>query len=174
MRFLVGSSARLELRCAGRHHIVTPIGAGAREAQIPRASPRARPEGEDCLSAEQIVFLPGYSTYLNSVDHLWAWVKRHALASYCPKISPSCVSPPENELKSAQRRPSITVASGYRLLLGDVMIRETLNSSRNMHGKGNGLLSFTVQHVLRHHGTVRNDLQKKARSIAIDRAIWWR
>ena len=33
----------------------------------------------------QIAFLPPYAPELNPVEYLWAWLKRHALANYCPE-----------------------------------------------------------------------------------------
>ena len=32
----------------------------------------------------QIAFLPAYAPDMNPVKYLWAWLKRHALANYCP------------------------------------------------------------------------------------------
>ncbi len=32
----------------------------------------------------QIAYLPPYAPDLNPVEYLWAWLKRHALANYCP------------------------------------------------------------------------------------------
>ncbi len=32
----------------------------------------------------QIAFLPPYAPDMNPVEYLWAWLKRHALANYCP------------------------------------------------------------------------------------------
>ena len=32
----------------------------------------------------QIAFLPPYAPDLNPVEYLWAWLKRHAMANYCP------------------------------------------------------------------------------------------
>ena len=32
----------------------------------------------------QLAFLPPYAPELNPVEYLWAWLKRHALANYCP------------------------------------------------------------------------------------------
>ena len=34
--------------------------------------------------AVQVAFLPPYSPDLNPVEFLWAWLKRHALANFCP------------------------------------------------------------------------------------------
>jgi len=34
--------------------------------------------------AVQMAFLPPYSPDLNPVEFLWAWLKRHALANFCP------------------------------------------------------------------------------------------
>ena len=38
----------------------------------------------------QLHFLPGYAPELNPVEFLWSWLKRHALANFCPTHSPSC------------------------------------------------------------------------------------
>lgn len=32
----------------------------------------------------QVAFLPPYAPDLNPVEYLWAWLKRHALANFCP------------------------------------------------------------------------------------------
>jgi transposase len=32
--------------------------------------------------------LPQYAPDLNPVEYLWAWLKRHALANYCPNDLP--------------------------------------------------------------------------------------
>ena len=41
---------------------------------------------------------------------LWAWLKRHALANYCPNDLAELHGALRNKLKSAQRRPSIIAA----------------------------------------------------------------
>ncbi len=33
----------------------------------------------------QMTFLPPYCPELNPVEYLWAWLKRHAIANFCPK-----------------------------------------------------------------------------------------
>lgn len=33
-----------------------------------------------------MAFLPPYSPDLNPVECLWAWLKRHALANFCPAV----------------------------------------------------------------------------------------
>ena len=85
----------------------------------------------------QMAFLPPYSPDLNPVEYLWAWLKRHALANFCPanldelnttarnklsrkrRAAPSFLaprggragrSPALGVLKSAQHRPSIIAA----------------------------------------------------------------
>lgn len=58
----------------------------------------------------QIAFLPPYSPDLNPVEYLWAWLKRHALANYCPGNLTELHTTARNKLKSAQRRPSIIAA----------------------------------------------------------------
>ena len=58
----------------------------------------------------QIAFLPPYSPDMNPVEYLWAWLKRHALANYCPSNLAELKITARNKLKSAQRRPSIVAA----------------------------------------------------------------
>ena len=41
----------------------------------------------------QIAFLSPYAPDLNPVEYLWAWLKRHALANYCPNDRASCTPP---------------------------------------------------------------------------------
>ena len=58
----------------------------------------------------QIAFLPPYAPDLNPVEYLWAWLKRHALANYCPNNLAELHASARNQLKSAQKRPSIIAA----------------------------------------------------------------
>lgn len=58
----------------------------------------------------QITYLPPYSPDLNPVEYLWAWLKRHALANFCPANLSELQLTARNKLKSAQRRTSIIVA----------------------------------------------------------------
>jgi transposase len=58
----------------------------------------------------QIAFLPPYAPDLNPVEYLWAWLKRHALANYCPNDLSALHETARNKLKSAQRRRSIIAA----------------------------------------------------------------
>lgn len=55
----------------------------------------------------QLVFLPSYAPDLNPVEYLWAWLKRHALANYCPNGLAELKATARNQLRSAQHRPSI-------------------------------------------------------------------
>lgn len=57
-----------------------------------------------------VAFLPPYSPDLNPVEYLWAWLKRHALANFCPGNLDELQATARNKLKSAQRRPSIIMA----------------------------------------------------------------
>lgn len=58
----------------------------------------------------QIAFLPPYAPDLNPVEYLWAWLKRHAMANYCPNNLNELHTTARNKLKSAQMRPSIIAA----------------------------------------------------------------
>ena len=58
----------------------------------------------------QIAFLPPYAPDINPVEYLWAWLKRHALANYCPNDLSELHTNARNKLKSAQKRPSIIAA----------------------------------------------------------------
>ena len=58
----------------------------------------------------QIAFLPPYAPDLNPVEYLWAWLKRHALANFCPNNLDELQTTARNKLKSAQHRPSIIMA----------------------------------------------------------------
>ena len=58
----------------------------------------------------QMAFLPPYSPDLNPVEFLWAWLKRHALANYCPDSLTELHQGARAKLKSAQRRSSIIAA----------------------------------------------------------------
>ncbi len=55
-------------------------------------------------------FLPGYAPDLNPVEFLWAWLKRHALANYCPDSFVELRHTARGKLKSAQRRSAIIAA----------------------------------------------------------------
>jgi transposase len=58
----------------------------------------------------QIAFLPPYAPDMNPAEYLWAWLKRHALANYCPNDLSELHTTARNKLKSAQKRPSIIAA----------------------------------------------------------------
>ena len=55
----------------------------------------------------QISFLPAYAPELNPVEYLWAWLKRHALANFCPDTLAELQHTARGKLKSAQRRSAI-------------------------------------------------------------------
>ena len=57
-----------------------------------------------------MTFLPPYAPDLNPVEFLWAWLKRHALANFCPADLGELTTTARNKLKSAQHRPSIISA----------------------------------------------------------------
>lgn len=60
--------------------------------------------------AIELAFLPPYAPDLNPVEYLWAWLKRHALANFCPDDFAALKTTARSKLKSAQRRPSIVAA----------------------------------------------------------------
>lgn len=60
--------------------------------------------------AVQMTLLPGYSPELNPVEYLWAWLKRHALANFCPDTLTELKTTARNKLRSAQHRGSIIAA----------------------------------------------------------------
>jgi transposase len=55
----------------------------------------------------QLHFLPAYAPELNPVEFLWAWLKRHALANFCPESFAELQHTTCGKLKSAQRRSAI-------------------------------------------------------------------
>lgn len=57
-----------------------------------------------------LAFLPPYAPELNPVEYLWAWLKRHALANFCPDGFAELTTAARAKLKSAQRRPAIIAA----------------------------------------------------------------
>ena len=52
----------------------------------------------------QMAFLPPYAPDLNPVEYLWAWLKRHALANFCPADLDELNTTARAKLKSAQRQ----------------------------------------------------------------------
>jgi transposase len=58
----------------------------------------------------QMAFLPPYAPDLNPVEYLWAWLRRHALANFCPNNLDELNTTARAKLKGAQRRPSIIAA----------------------------------------------------------------
>ncbi len=60
--------------------------------------------------AIQMALLPGYAPDLNPVEYLWAWLKRHALANFCPNSLAELKTAARNKLRSGQHRRSIITA----------------------------------------------------------------
>jgi transposase len=61
----------------------------------------------------QLHFLPGYAPELNPVEFLWSWLKRHALANFCPDTFADLQHTTRGKLQSAQRR-SVIIASCWQ------------------------------------------------------------
>lgn len=57
-----------------------------------------------------VAFLPPYSPDLNPVEYLWAWLKRHALANYCPDSINELSDTTRSKLRGAQKRSSLIAA----------------------------------------------------------------
>ena len=77
----------------------------------------------------QMAFLPPYAPDLNPVEYLWAWLKRHALANYCPaNLDELHVTPATSSraLKNALRSSPL---AGRRPDCGDVVIYGKINNS---------------------------------------------
>jgi transposase len=60
--------------------------------------------------ALQMALLPAYAPELNPVEYLWAWLKRRALANFCPKSLAELKTTARCKLRSNQRRASIITA----------------------------------------------------------------
>jgi transposase len=60
--------------------------------------------------AVQVALLPGYAPDLNPVDYLWAWLKRHALADFCPHTLVELKDTARRKLEGGQERKSIITA----------------------------------------------------------------
>lgn len=65
---------------------------------------------ESTDGAVQMALLPGYAPDLNPVEYLWAWLKRHAPANFCPDNLAELKHTARCKLKSGQKRKSIIAA----------------------------------------------------------------
>ena len=111
-RFHEGSIKKeevVEFLKALRHHLKRPLliiwdGLRAHKSKLVR-------EYLDSTEGQiQVAYLPPYAPDLNPVEYLWAWLKRHALANYCPPNLAELQITARNKLKSAQHRPTIIAA----------------------------------------------------------------
>ena len=57
-----------------------------------------------------MALLPSYAPELNPVEHLWAWLKRHALANFSPHSLHELKTTARDKLRSGQHRRSIITA----------------------------------------------------------------
>ncbi len=60
--------------------------------------------------AVQMALLPPYAPDLNPVEYLWAWLKRHALANFCPNTLGELKDTARRKLKRGQKRKTIIMA----------------------------------------------------------------
>lgn len=58
----------------------------------------------------ELAYLPPYAPELNPVEYLWAWLKRHAMANFCPNGFMELKTRARAKLKSAQRQQAIVAA----------------------------------------------------------------
>jgi len=65
----------------------------------------------DSLNGElDVAFLPPYASDMNPVEYLWARLKRHAMAHYCPESFLELTDTAQNKLRGAQKRGSLIAA----------------------------------------------------------------
>ena len=69
--------------------------------------------------AVQMALLPGYAPEINPVDYLWGWLKRHALANFCPHSLAELKTAARNKLRSGQHRRSIIASCWKQAGLGE-------------------------------------------------------
>jgi transposase len=55
-------------------------------------------------------FLPSYAPELNPVEYIWAWMKKHALAHYCPDTFGELSTMAKSKLQSVKRRKTLILA----------------------------------------------------------------
>jgi transposase len=55
-------------------------------------------------------FLPSYAPELNPVEYIWAWMKKHALANYCPDTFGELSTMAKSKLQSVNRRKTLILA----------------------------------------------------------------
>jgi transposase len=92
------------LRQIGRPLLIVWDGLQAHRSRLVRAY-------VDTLAGQiDLAFLPPYAPDLNRVEYLWAWLKRHALANYCPNCIADLACTARGKLKSAQRRTTLIAA----------------------------------------------------------------
>ncbi len=58
----------------------------------------------------ELAYLTPYTPEFNPVEYLWAWLKRHAMANFCPNGFAELKHGARAKLKSAQRRQAIVAA----------------------------------------------------------------
>jgi transposase len=69
----------------------------------------------------QMALLPGYSPDLNPVEYLWAWLKRHALANFCPNSLAELKTTARSRRQSRFKRERMMDQRDQRCAPGDLL-----------------------------------------------------
>jgi transposase len=76
----------------------------------------------------QMALLPAYSPDLNPVEYLWARLKRHALANFCPKSLAELKTPRATSCAAVNTASRSSLRAGSRTSCGDVLAYVKFNN----------------------------------------------
>lgn len=99
MNYLKALRAQLKRRL-----LIVLDGAAQHMSRVVREYP------DSTRGAIPMALLPGNAPDLNPVEYLWAWLKRHALANFCPRSLAELKTTARSKLRSGQHRQSIIAA----------------------------------------------------------------
>ena len=83
--------------------------------------------GNGSQSRQQLACFERPEGDVRTVEYLWAWLKQHALANFCPANLDELDISARNKLKSAQRPLPSSQLAGSRSRFGDVATYGRLN-----------------------------------------------